>query len=58
MTRFLLAYLALATPAFLLIWACCRAGAMADAAMGLGTCLDCGETTETHICPRCLEARR
>lgn len=57
MTRFLLGYFLLAVPAFGLFWACCRAGAQADAAMGLRPCEMCGETTDRPLCARCEGAR-
>lgn len=60
----LLGYLLLAAPAALLIWACCAAGARADARtyrdadLSGQVCRDCGVASDSAICPMCLEARR
>ena len=59
----LLGYFLFAAPAALLIWACCRVGAVADTrtyrddADGQ-VCRDCGKSGDSAICPMCLEARR
>ncbi len=59
----LLGYFLFAVPAALLIWACCRVGAVADArtyrddADGQ-VCRDCGVASDSAICESCLEARR
>lgn len=60
----LLGYFLLAAPAALLIWACCRVGAVADARayrdadLSGQVCRDCGVASDSAICPMCLEARR
>ena len=59
----LLGYFLLAALAALLIWACCAAGARADARTycgdaGAQVCRDCGSASNSAICESCLEARR
>ena len=58
----LLGYFLLAAPAALLIWACCRVGAVADARAYRDAdgqvCRDCGSASNSAICESCLEARR
>lgn len=60
----LLGYFLLAAPAALLIWACCRVGAVADARayrdadLSGQVCRDCGSASNSAICESCLEARR
>ena len=58
----LLGYLLLTALAALLIWACCAAGARADARTYRDAdgqvCRDCGSASNSAICESCLEARR